>query len=124
MIVSDHGFGAVAVRNGVSGGHGTAPGTVDGIYLIAGGPIRDGSCPREISLYSVAPTLLYLLGLPLPSIMTAEVPTSLMDRRFLELHPVVRSDAPPQPRRTGPRPSTLPGEEERIERLRALGYLE
>ncbi len=124
LLVSDHGFGAIPARGRVSGGHGIAPDTVDGIYVMAGGPIRGETCPAEISLFDVAPTLLYLLGLEVPKYVEGTVVTALFDPVFLEQHPVEWTDTVPVPGRAAETQETVPDENRRIERLRALGYLD
>ena len=65
--------------------HGGAP---DGVLLVAGGGIRPGAVPQNASVLDVAPTLLYLLGLPVARDMEGRVLTEILDPAFAREHPV------------------------------------
>jgi hypothetical protein len=65
--------------------HGGAP---DGVLLVAGGGIRPGAVPQNASVLDVAPTLLYLLGLPVARDMEGRVLTEILDPAFARQHPV------------------------------------
>jgi predicted AlkP superfamily phosphohydrolase/phosphomutase len=127
---SAHSFDDVRMRFvDVSGGH-----RIHGIYLVRGPRVRPGSAGPTANLYNVAPTILYLLGLPQDAHMLGDVPaeggvlTSLLVDGETARHPVVmaarypgtssssaedRRDVPPEP-----------AAEASIERLRALGYVQ
>ncbi len=68
-----------------SGGHEDAP---DGILIAAGADIKKGLPKLEASVYDIAPTLLALAGVPVDEKMTGRVLVELMERSFLEKHPV------------------------------------
>jgi hypothetical protein len=65
--------------------HGGAP---DGVLLVAGGGIRPGAVPQNASVLDVAPTLLYLLGLPVARDMEGRVLTEILEPAFARQHPV------------------------------------
>jgi hypothetical protein len=126
IILSDHGFQAIPPKTRLSdsGSHGYSKASVDGIYLVSGGPVSRKACPKRISLYDVAPTILYLLGAPIPQYMDGSAQTALFSASFVEKQPLTYSkDVMPKKIRLAPR-GDIPGEEDRIKRLRALGYSE
>jgi len=76
-------------------------------------------------LIDVAPTALYLLGLPVPDSMDGKVLTAALDAAFVEANPLRREEAEvllPEASSIG---QTLTAEEQVDiqERLRGLGYL-
>jgi len=89
----------------------------DGIWIAAGAPIRAGQ-RVDASICDLAPTILHLMGLPVPEEMDGrvlmEALTQTADVRFIEADP---SLAPPR--------ATYTAEEEEAiaEKLRGLGYL-
>ena len=90
-------MGGVPARGG---SHESAP---DGFFLVAGDGVRAGGTVRGATVLDVAPTLLYLVGLPVARDMEGRVLTDMMDDSFLAEHPVsfipsyesLRSTAPP-----------------------------
>lgn len=101
MVISDHGFhasgrlprprevakldvpeGVVAI--GQSGHH-----TRKGVLIAAGDPIREGAAV-EASLLDVAPTVLALLGMPVPDDMPGRVLEEMLTPGFLAEHPIQR----------------------------------
>jgi predicted AlkP superfamily phosphohydrolase/phosphomutase len=65
--------------------HGGAP---DGVLLLAGEGIRPGAAPARASVLDVAPTLLYLLGLPVARDMEGRVLTEILEPEFAQENPV------------------------------------
>jgi len=98
-----------------------------GIFLASGAGIRAGSLIREAPIVSVAPTLLYSLGLPIPKEMEGNVNLPAFELAFQAVNPVCWED-----RKLSAEPQELShsiardAEEEEavISRLKALGYLE
>ena len=124
LLVSDHGFEAADAKHVSSGTHGSSDASNDGIYIAAGGPISARHCPPEISLYDVAPTALYLLGVGIPEHMQGEVPPALFESAYLAATAVERSEAIAASTRREQAAPAEAIEAERLERLRVLGYLE
>jgi predicted AlkP superfamily phosphohydrolase/phosphomutase len=124
MLVSDHGFEA-AEKGPNSGTHGISDASIDGVYVMAGGPIATQSCPAKISLFDVAPTALYLLGIAIPGQMRGEVPSALFESDYLAATPVEWTDPiAPSPPAEAPSAPEDAAEKSRIERLRSLGYFD
>jgi predicted AlkP superfamily phosphohydrolase/phosphomutase len=107
----------------------------EGVFLARGPGIRAGAEIPAAPIVSVAPTLLYSLGIPIPEDMEGKVNVGAFERSFVAANPVCKeartevhegaaaaSAAQYQPAALLTREM---GEEEAvIERLKALGYLE
>lgn len=139
LVVSDHGMTAVRRtarfrRPALSGGHLSGPAAV----LIAAGPDfrRSGVDvaqlgPKDLSrvgsILDVTPTILALLGLPVGRDMDGDVMRSLFLPALLVRQPVryVRAHTEGSWFDRRPKPPIFPevGDTERLEQLRALGYL-
>jgi predicted AlkP superfamily phosphohydrolase/phosphomutase len=65
--------------------HGGAP---DGFFLAVGDGIRPGAVVQGASVVDVAPTLLYLMGLPVARDMEGRVLTEIVDEAFAADNPV------------------------------------
>jgi predicted AlkP superfamily phosphohydrolase/phosphomutase len=69
----------------VSGTHADAP---DGVILAVGGGIRPGATLRAASVIDLAPTILYLMGLPVARDMEGRILTEMLQDDFMRSHPV------------------------------------
>jgi predicted AlkP superfamily phosphohydrolase/phosphomutase len=95
--------------------------------LFAHGPgICAGAEVPPCSIVDVTPTLLYSLGLPIPSDMEGAPALSIFDPTFVTAHPLRRGEPSVSPQPSSDELPLLPTEEEAriVERLKALGYLE
>jgi hypothetical protein len=112
--------GMIAV--GQSGKH-----QLDGVLIASGGPILRGA-KLSASVRDIAPTILALLGLPVPRDMDGRVLTELLDPEFLARHPVKRIPSyETLIDRAALRSAAAAGEdsaEEKKEMLRSLGYIQ
>jgi predicted AlkP superfamily phosphohydrolase/phosphomutase len=63
---------------------------LEGILIAAGPAFRTGAVPRGAGLLDIAPTVLHLLGVPVPADMDGRVLTEILD-------PVLLSDELPEP---------------------------
>ena len=84
--------------------------------LIAYGPALAQTVSKQAALIDVVPTLIYLLGLPIPQRIDGEVITGIFTQAHLAQHPVTRIDDTE---------NMLSDDEEGliVDRLRDLGYL-
>jgi predicted AlkP superfamily phosphohydrolase/phosphomutase len=78
-------FEALAGDPSMSATHADAP---DGLLLAVGDGVRAGSALRRASVLDVAPTILYLMGLPVARDMEGRVLTEMLDEQFARAHPV------------------------------------
>ena len=97
---------------------------MNGIFIARGPHIRSGRRIDDTVIYDIAPTVLHLMGVPVPSDMDGKVIETIFERGFLEAHPVVLdlevSDDVP----SGEMEDMSDSEKKEIgDRLRALGYL-
>ena len=69
----------------MSGTHADAP---DGLLLAVGDGVRAGAALNGASVLDIAPTILYLMGLPVARDMEGRVLTEMLDERFARAHPV------------------------------------
>jgi len=115
VIVSDHGM----VSGEVRGEHADT-----GLVIMAGKNVSRGATVREAHVFDIAPTVLYLLNLPLASDLRGRPLWSGLDPGFRQSHPL-RRIATYEKGDIEPHPVEPPakGEEERIRQLRALGYI-
>lgn len=93
----------------------------EGLFLAWGPQVRPGLLAEAPHILDLAPTLLHLLGLPIPEAMEGQVITAALQEGYLVVHPPRRGPNLPPP----PPPTTLPPAEAELlaARLRGLGYL-
>jgi Flp pilus assembly protein TadD/arylsulfatase A-like enzyme len=130
FVLSDHGFANGAERPGdfppfVEAGRPGRWHTRDGIWLLAGPPVRPGRVASPLRLVQVTPTILRLLGLPLADDMVGRPMEEALRESFLRRHPEGRV-ASHETGAAGPAPAPPgrgPADDEMLARLRSLGYL-
>ncbi len=122
IVASDHGHSPTIVHSFYTQHRHGPP----GILLMRGGPVKRGLALQGASVFDLYPTVLYLLGLPVPRDAAGRVLVDALDPGFVRLHPMREV---PTYRDLG-LPPGLPGAKrdgamnaEEIEKLRALGYL-
>jgi predicted AlkP superfamily phosphohydrolase/phosphomutase/tetratricopeptide (TPR) repeat protein len=125
LVVSDHGFKSGDTRPVTSGraDTGLAPlwHKLSGVIMAAGPGVRRGATIEGASILDVAPTVLSLLNVPL----SRELPGAPLKQAFQPgtWREVKAVDHYPIATPPGASTARDEGSEERIERLRALGYL-
>lgn len=122
IIASDHGHSPTIVHS-LYTQHRHGP---PGILLMRGGPVKRGLALQGASVFDLAPTVLYLLGLPVPEDAAGKVLVGALDPAFVRAHPV---RTVPTYRDLGLSPR-LPGasrdgsmNRQEIEKLKSLGYI-
>lgn len=91
VVVSAYGMEPVPLWRRLLSGRersGTHAGAPDGLILAVGGGIRAGGQLRGASVLDVAPTLLYLAGLPVGRDMEGRVLAEMVEESFARAHPV------------------------------------
>ncbi len=102
----------------LSGGH-----RMDGVWALSGPDVLGlGYIDSMVRIYDLAPTVLHLLGAPVPKYMDGQV----LDRWLKTETPVVSSDAHEYPQMgvLQAESNSAEDEEKMLQRLRDLGYLE
>lgn len=124
-------FSSVRMRHAdVSGGH-----RLEGILMLHGPGIRRGPLPRPANLHQVAPTLLYLLGLPQDArmlrrapadggVLEAAITPELLARRPIRAVPEYPGTDRSALLRRRIQVERDPADERALERLRSLGYVQ
>jgi predicted AlkP superfamily phosphohydrolase/phosphomutase len=96
---------------------------MNGTLMLRGEPFLKGSQIENAQIMDMAPTILYLMGVPIPTDMDGRVLREAILPSYLNEHPVQYEEATTS---TGaePRDTYSPDETEEVrERLRGLGYL-
>ena len=95
VVVSGHGLAPtplwrrlVGTLTGTSVGAASHGGAPDGVLLVVGPGIRPGAVPSNASVLDVAPTILYLMGLPVARDMEGRVLTEILEPAFAQENPV------------------------------------
>lgn len=108
------------IRGGIdwSGTH-----KIEGIFLALGYPFKKGFSFNGARLIDIAPTILYVAGLPISSDMDGRVLFECLDEEFVNTHPVEFSQGDSS-RYLGETRNYSEDEAEKIkERLKGLGYI-
>ncbi|MDH5566875.1 MAG: alkaline phosphatase family protein [Myxococcales bacterium] len=133
LLLSDHGFEAhpeTSKRGEPLTGHHRSDAALLGIFVAAGGPLRVGlRRASPVSIYDIAPTALYLMGMDVADTLEGEVLTDLLAPEWVQAHPVRRGPADPGPPVDLPDADARGGSDSALdarlrEELRALGYIE
>ncbi len=127
VVCSDHGFRSDRNRPRTDPriGHGRAADwhRKYGILVIRGEPIRPGQELLEASVLDLVPTVLTLLGLPIPPDLDGRVLVEAFRPEFLEEHPVRYRSYPHHLLAADTRPLQSPEDEAIRQNLVSLGYL-
>lgn len=113
---SNHLFSALDAN---SGGHRT-----NGVFVLWGPHARRSPDVQGISIRDIAPTVLHLLGLPVPNDMDGRVAAECLSTEFMASHPVQTATASSEP---GPERQGFASDDEEAlirRRLAGLGYLD
>lgn len=97
----------------------------EGIFIVAGPGVRPGVTLPEQAIVDVLPTILYALGLPVPTSLSGRIAKTAYSAEYLAQHPPLYSDQPkPDTAADLARESFSVEDARRVEeRLAALGYL-
>ena len=126
VVLSDHGFeaGHQPFRGGVMSGTHKSEAALYGILIAGGGPFRAGVRVEDASILDVAPTVLHLLGQPVPDGLEGRVLVDALEPAWLAEHPVRSGAAFAGDVVTAPPASAAALEQRLRDELRALGYVE
>ncbi len=98
----------------------------DGVLAAKGPGVRQGTMIEGARLLDIAPTVMFLLGLPIPEDFEGRMLSSMFDPSYLDAHPVLCGPATRAAAAGGGEVECLDEESEAqvMMRLRALGYIE
>ncbi len=124
VVVSDHGWGSA--RGGRRDANVPFDGEhrLDGVFIAQGPHVKPGRV-GALTLYDVAPTILYLLGSGVPAELKGKVALDLVTPSFAASHPplLIAGKKPAVRQSPQPEPDAHFSEVE-INRLRSLGYVQ
>jgi predicted AlkP superfamily phosphohydrolase/phosphomutase len=126
LVVSDHGAGpAVGAYKIITPEHLHLSGShrLNGMMIANGPGIRSGEALPDTHVYDIAPTLLAYLGLPVGDDMDGKVLTSMFTPS-LARRAVSRVATHDDPADVKPEHVESPVDDEALEHLRSLGYIE
>ncbi|MEE8305117.1 MAG: alkaline phosphatase family protein [Candidatus Tectomicrobia bacterium] len=113
-------IGPQEVRRVKSGDH-----REEGIFLASGPNLGMPMEVKDAAIVDIAPTLLYVSGLPIPTDMDGKVLTEIFDERYRARHPVQYGPAETSDTTVAPQQDYSEEEEAALRaRLRGLGYIE
>jgi len=94
--------------------------------VMKGGPLRGGEMLSTAHITDIAPTLFYLLGIPVPAEMDGKVLLEAFQEEFAAAHPVhYRTADLPAYAESHAKAAYTAEESEKIqERLKGLGYID
>ncbi|HMB06767.1 MAG TPA: alkaline phosphatase family protein [Isosphaeraceae bacterium] len=98
---------------------------MEGVLIAAGPPFRPGAAPEGANLLDIAPTILHLLGVPVPAEMDGRVLTEILDPALAPAPAPAAASDETIPTEGGTAPAAYTEEEDRAiqQRLADLGYL-
>jgi predicted AlkP superfamily phosphohydrolase/phosphomutase len=103
----------------ISGDH-----RLNGIFLCRGGHICKGKRIEPVNIMDLAPTVLYTMGLPVLEDMDGQVLKDMFDKDFIGEYQVVFENKEDDSRQERSVVYSTEENEEIIERMRSLGYME
>jgi predicted AlkP superfamily phosphohydrolase/phosphomutase len=123
LVASDHGHAPTILHGRFYSQHRHGP---PGILLMQGGPVRQGVSLQGKDIYDVFPTVLYLLGLPVPRDIPGQPMLDALDPAFVRSHPMRTIDTYETLGTARGLSGAGRGDElnrQEIEKLKSLGYL-
>jgi predicted AlkP superfamily phosphohydrolase/phosphomutase len=111
--------GAIRSIDRLSGTHGRK---TPGIFIAAGPDIDPAAVPQNPRVIDIPPTVLHAIGLPVANDFAGRAMIELFSERFRESHPVQTIPTWGEPIEGENRASEV--DEELVDQLRALGYIE
>lgn len=130
LVFSDHGFGPTG-NLPWSGGHGAitpgAPLAPDGVLILAGPPVRSGVRLEGAHVLDVAPTLLFLKGVPAADDMPGKVLEAALRPEVAAAGPrrrIATYETSPLHAEAAPPVGNPAGDRDLLEKMRALGYVQ
>ncbi|MBX7165582.1 MAG: alkaline phosphatase family protein [Pirellulales bacterium] len=131
LVLFDHGFFSVLDAEPIVWQRPLVAGThcPEGVFAAAGPGIPRGIAVSQQSILDVAATLLYSLGLPVPSDFEGKVMQAAFEPAQLQAQPIVTGPPTTSPSGTVERVAVdadaeADSDEKILQRLRALGYVE
>lgn len=111
------------IRSDISGAHSDS-----GVLIIYGKNIKKTKLIEDANILDIAPTILYLLGLPVAKDMEGRVLIQTLNAHFLKINPIryisTYEVKEVEKQKSYKKYTPKPLEEERLKRLKSLGYVQ
>ena len=130
LVMSDHSFVSILDKEPVVCKRPEIEGThyPEGIFIAGGPGVCRGENPEPFSIVNVAPTVLFSLGLDVPSDFEGRLPDKVFDEVYLEKNPCRIGDptiAPDLFKASGQKEAEKKEADDQVyKQLKALGYIE
>jgi len=127
LVLRDFGFVSIKNKHPAVEPRPTLAGThhPDGVFIAYGPGIKPGAILDRRNITDVGSTLLYSVGLPVPSDFEGRVPEAMLTERYLATHPIEIGAATLGRRTDANAASMSDSEKEKImAQLQMLGYME
>jgi hypothetical protein len=121
LVCSDHGF---AFFGGGYNHYNPAMEAPDGVLFLRGPGIRKGGRLKDPRLFDIAPTILHAMGQPVAEDMDGTVLRDAYEPAYLKRHPVRTITTYEGSERRAGAPSSHKSDEEILDDLRTLGYID
>ena len=98
---------------------------LDGIFAMSGGPVKSGHSLEGAHIVDVAPTVLYLMGLPIPDGMDGKPLVDGIDSDYVRANPPETVESEDEEHSDADGEGGFNSEESELvaQRLKALGYI-
>jgi hypothetical protein len=123
-ILPEHAIVVVVSDHGMEPGHDRGHHHPYGTFIASGRGVRRHATFRGASVLDVAPTLLHLFETPIPFDMDGKVLAQIFESRYLADHPPRYIDKDTSLASDKEAITSTEGDEEVMERLKALGYIQ
>ncbi len=124
VVCSDHGFRGPGVWGEHAPWYGEGQHGLNGVLIVSGPAVEQGVTIDGASVYDVAPTILAMTAAPVANDMPGRVLTEIFTADFARANPVQTIESYGRAERTGSAPIESPVDDEVLERLRSLGYIQ
>ena len=124
VVCSDHGFRGPGTWGEHPPWYGEDQHGLNGVLIICGPDVRPGVTIEGASVYDVAPTILAMTAAPVADDMPGKVLSEVFTEEFARANPVATIDSYGRTERADTAPIESPVDDEVLERLRSLGYIQ
>ncbi len=124
VVCSDHGFRGPGAWGEHRPWYGEEQHGLEGVVIISGPAVRPGVTIESASVYDIAPTILALTACPVADDMPGRPLTEIFTEAFARENPVTTIASHGRTERGDAQPIESPVDDEVLERLRSLGYIE
>ncbi len=124
VVCSDHGFRGPGTWGEHAPWYGEEQHGLNGVLIVSGPAVKPGVTIEDASVFDVAPTILALTAAPVAEDMPGRVLSEIFTDEFAGANPIATIESHGRTERADAAPIESPVDDEVLERLRSLGYIE